>query len=214
MAESLELPQLFVEGDSDLHTIIHLLARHDLMLDRDLGPVQVKKAQNDRGVLDVIRTAVRASTNRAVGFVIDANGSVAARWQSVCDRLKGTDLDLPPTPPPKGYVGESNQLRNRVGVWIMPDNVTDSGRLEHLVRTLVPENDMLFPHAQAATAEAAKLEKRFAQQDGVKAELHCWLAWQKEPGMPFGMALKARIFRHDSDVALRYLLWFKMLFQV
>ena len=94
----------------------------------------------------------------------------------------------------------------------MPDNVTDAGRLEDLVRTLVPTGDPLIDHATAATDRAYTLDARFPAQDRIKAELHCWLAWQKEPGRPFGTALKAQFLRHDSDVAMRFVAWFKALF--
>jgi len=217
MADSLELPAIYVEGDTDKHTIIHLLARHGIVLDKDLGPVVVKQGQlvqNDQGVLDAMATAVRASTNRSVGFVVDANGAVAHRWRAICNRLKGIDLALPAGAPADGFIGDSMQLKTRVGVWIMPDNITDAGNLEGLVSTLVPENDTLISHAGQATDQAIGLGAGFPSQDRAKAFLHCWLAWQKEPGMSFGLALKAHYFRHDSEVALRFVQWFIRLFEL
>ncbi len=214
MADSLELPSLYVEGDTDLHTIVHLLARHKIALDKALGPVLIKKAQNDRGVLDTMTMAARASTNRPVGFVVDADLAVAHRWHAVRDRLKDLDLTLPATAPVEGFIGEATAFRTKVGVWIMPDNVMDQGTLEHLVKTLVPPDDTLIAHANSATDQALSLGAAFPAQDRLKAELYCWLAWQREPGMSFGMALKARFFRHDSDVALRFVAWFKALYEL
>jgi hypothetical protein len=213
MGDSLELPSLFVEGPTDRHTIRHLLARHGIQLDEDLGPVLIKEARNDKGVLDAMATAARASTHRSVGFVVDANGAVAHRWVSVCDRLKDVGLTLPAAPPGSGYIGDSVTFKARVGVWIMPDNTTDAGRLEDLVRTLVPEGDPLFPIAQAATGDSLHSGATFRSQHRTKAELHCWLAWQEEPGRPFGAALKAHYFRHDSEVAILFVAWFKSLFR-
>lgn len=212
MAESLEHPALFVEGDTDLHTIRHLLDRNGIPLDRDLGPVVIKKAQNDKGVLDAMRTAARASTDRPVGFVIDADVTVAQRWQAVCDRLSELDLPFPDSPPNDGFVGNSEKFRTRVGIWIMPDNTTDSGDLEQFVKTLVPQGDQLIHHAEAATDAAVSHGAAFRASDRTKAVLHCWLAWQREPGMPFGMAIKAHFFRHDSAVAHRFVAWFRELF--
>jgi hypothetical protein len=213
MPESLELPALFVEGDDDLHTILHLLGRHQIKLDKDTGPVVIKKAHGDQGVLAALTTAVRASTNRAVGFVLDANGAVGSRWESVRDRLKDVDLGLPEQVPADGYIGDSPSLKARVGVWIMPDNLTDSGRLEDLIATLVPANDALYKHASVATGKATELGAGFGTQHRTKAVLHCWLAWQREPGLPFGTALKAHFFRHDSPEAMRFLAWFKSLYE-
>lgn len=214
MTELLELPSLFVEGEDDLHTIRHLLGRHQIELDRETGPVIIKKAHGDQGVLSLMTTAVRASTNRPVGFVVDANGAVGRRWKAVRDRLGSLDLELPQNVPADGYVGNSPSLKARVGIWIMPDNTTDSGRLEHLIATLVPAGDVLYEHAGAATNEALRLGAGFALQHRTKAVLHCWLAWQKEPGRPFGTAIKAHFFRHDSPEAMRFLAWFKSLYKL
>jgi len=213
MAESTEFPVLYVEGRTDLHTICQLLRRHDVELDARLGPVVVKDAGGDEGVLHALRTAVLAAANRAVGFVMDANGSVADRWRSIRHRLRGLDITMPEIPPIGGSLGDVAALKARVGVWIMPDNATDAGHLEHLVQTLIPRGDVLFEHAKAATDQAVKLDARFPEQERVKAELHCWLAWQSQPGGPFGTAIKAHFFRHDSEVALRFVSWFENLFQ-
>lgn len=67
MVDSLDLPSLHVEGETDRHTIRHLLARHDIELDQNCGPVLIKTAQNDRGVLDAMTTAARASTTARWG---------------------------------------------------------------------------------------------------------------------------------------------------
>ena len=216
MVASLELPALHVEGENDLHTVVHLLRRHDIALDKDLGPVVVKPAGSAEKLLAAAPRAVEASTGRSVGFVIDANGAVADRWRAVCDRLNDVnDVGLPPFPvtlPDGGYIEQSTRYKAMVGVWIMPDNKTDFGKLEDLVRTLVPEGDRLFPHAESATQEAKeKLSAAFSEPDRIKATLHCWLAWQKEPGQRFGTALRALYFRDDSEVALRFVAWFRRL---
>lgn len=214
MAASLELPALHVEGRDDLHTIIQLLARHGIELDKGRGPVAVKQMEGDTRVLDIMSTAARASTNRSVGFVVDANGAVASRWQAVGERLKEAGIKLPRAPVPDGFIGQSATFKSRVGVWIMPDNAMDTGKLEHLIRTLVPPGDPFFEHACAATTQAVSLGAKFPAQDRIKADLHCWLAWQEEPGLPFGTALKAHYFRDDSEVALLFVAWFKRLFEL
>jgi hypothetical protein len=214
MPGSLELPVLHVEGSDDVHTIINLLARHGITLDRDAGPVRVQDERSDEGVLSAMETAPKLSTDRSVGFVLDANGAIVDRWRAVCGRLGAAGLELPPHAPAGGYVAESRTFKARVGVWIMPDNVTNTGRLEDFVRTLVPEGDVLMEPAQAATDQAVQLDRRFPPLDRLKAVLHCWLAWQEEPGRPFGTALTARYFRHDSDVALTFVDWFQRLFRL
>jgi hypothetical protein len=212
MARSLEHPALYVEGADDLHTIVHLLARHEVILDQDVGPVCIKEATGDQGVLGAMATAAKASSLRPVGFVIDANGGVVDRWRSVRGRLAKLALEIPEVAPLGGFIGRAESLRTLIGIWIMPDNATDAGRLEDLIRTLVPDGDKLIAHAEQATEQAAEIDARFPSQDRMKAVLHCWLAWQAEPGRPFGTALKARFLRHESPVANRFVAWFKRLY--
>jgi hypothetical protein len=214
MAGSLELPALYVEGITDLHTIVHLLDRHGIALNKEVGPVLVKCAKNDDGVLAMMRTAARASTGRPVGFVIDADGAVIDRWRSVCAHLTGLTRDLPAAVPAEGFVQNSPANSASVGVWIMPDNRTDAGQLEHLVKTLIPEQDLLAAHSSEATMRAAALGAQFGRQDFEKAVLHTWLAWQREPGLPFGTAIKSHFFRHDSPVAMQFVAWFRRLYSL
>lgn len=44
-------------------------------------------------------------------------------------------------------------------------------------------------------------------------DMHAWLAWQEEPGKPFGIALKAGYFDHQSPAADRFVDWFMQTFQ-
>ena len=38
------------------------------------------------------------------------------------------------------------------------------------------------------------------------------LAWQERPGLPYGSAIAARYFNHDSSAALAFVDWFKRVF--
>lgn len=210
-APSLEQPFLYVEGKTDLHTIRQLMARHGITLDETTGPVIIKDSGSDKGVLLAMKIAGKASTQKSVGFVIDADVSIADRWIAVRDRLQGLGLNFPDAPPADGFIGES-YTNARVGVWIMPNNTMDKGRLEDLVQTLVPDGDGLFDLATSATNDARKKGAQFPLQDLKKAELHCWLAWQETPGVPFGLALKAKFLNHDSEVAKKFVAWFRRLF--
>ena len=113
---------------------------------------------------------------------------------------------------PMEFVGESATYRARVGVWLMPDNEQD-GALEHFLETLVAESDPLIEHARSATTQARELGARFGGNAHRKAVLHAWLAWQENPGLPYGSAIRARCFRHDSPVAGRFVAWFRRVFE-
>ena len=93
----------------------------------------------------------------------------------------------------------------------MPDN-SSPGILEDFLSRLVPREDTIWDHAGEVVAEARRFGARCREVDHLKSSLHTWLAWQEDPGLPFGTALRAQVFRHDSEDALRFVAWFRRLF--
>ena len=212
-----ERSQLWVEGTDDDHTIRHLLIRHGVDYDHKPWLVwipSIEQAGDKDKLLQTVERSVRASTNRAVGFVLDADSSLLDRWRSMLSRLRGVGVGAPGDIPLQGFVGESQTYRTRVGVWLMPDNQQE-GTLEDFLRTLVEEEDLLLPHAQESTTQAKRRHgANYRNVDEKKAVLHAWLAWQSEPGLPYGTAIRARYFRQDSPVAERFVAWFRRVFEL
>ena len=220
MAETLVRPKLHVEGQDDQHSVAHLLIRNGIRYDPDkfdLSPPELPKLVPIKGLeplIDGIETAVKTSTNRTIGFLLDADTPLIDRWRRVSHRLRNVGVpDLGERPPAEGFIGESTEYKTRVGVWLMPDNVQD-GKLEDFLRTLVKDGDLLIGHAERATGEAKACGAVFSDTDRIKAVIHAWLAWQEEPGKPFGVAIKAKYFRHDSPTAAVFVKWFKALYQL
>lgn len=216
MAAPTERSRLHVEGKDDDHAIRHLLVRHGIDYDSNSWPPwlpSIRVAGSREELLAGVSTAVSLSNGRSVGFVLDANSSLQDRWNAMASRLRKLGLEMPDAIPPGGFVGESAAYHARVGVWLMPDNERD-GALEHFLETLVAESDPLIEHARGATLQAKDLGARFADNDNAhrKAVLHAWLAWQENPGLPYGSAIRARYFRHDSPVAGRFVAWFREVF--
>ena len=92
----------------------------------------------------------------------------------------------------------------------MPDNIA-RGALEDFLSLLVPPGDPCWSHAEVATREARVCGAKLEETDHLKGALHAWLAWQAIPGQPFGSAITARAFRHDSAEALQFVAWFREL---
>ena len=212
-----ERSQLWVEGTDDDHTIRHLLIRHGVDYDHKPWPAKfpsIEQAGDRDKLLRTVRLSVSASSGRAVGFVLDADSSPRDCWQSMLSYLREAGVNAPQNIPPEGFVGESQMYGTRVGAWLMPDNQQE-GTLEDFLRTLVQEADKLMPHAQASTTRAKKTHgANFRDVDEKKAILHAWLAWQEEPGLPYGTAIRARYFRQDSPVAEQFVAWFRRLFEL
>jgi len=216
MPGSLERPEIAVEGQDDEHVIKHLLRRYEVDFDRAPQLVALPRFTQARSVESLtqsITLKVKLSNNRSVGFVLDADEPLANRWASVRDRLKQVGVATPAEAPPEGFIGYSDEYRARVGVWLMPDNQHD-GNLETFLRELIEDRDHLIGHAETATAEAKTRGAVFSDGDRPKAILHTWLAWQERPGVPYGTAIRAKYFRHDSPAAEAFVAWFKCLYGI
>ena len=198
------------------HALRHLLIRQGIDYDRKPWPAEfpaIVDLGGRRNLLEGVETAVSVSNNRSVGFVLVANSSILDTWKAISSRLRRVGVATPDAIPGEGFVGEAEKYRARVGVWIMPDNRRE-GNLEHFLRDLVEESDPLFPYAKESTIHARKLGARFSDDDADKAVLHTWLAWQEEPGLPYGTAMRARFFRDDSLAAQAFVTWFRKVFNI
>ena len=203
-----ERPKLYVEGKDDIHAIRNLLVRNGIP---DSSLSEIKETEGMENLLGIIKTAVSVSSDRPVGFVLDADDKPLARWSAVCARLREFELDPPQDMPADGYVTDVEKYKTRVGVWMMPDN-TEAGALEELLMGLIDKDDCLLPLAELSTKEARGKGAKFPIPKRSKAVLHTWLAWQKTPGRPYGSAINQQIFRHDSPAALAFVAWYKRLF--
>ncbi|MFN3648665.1 MAG: DUF3226 domain-containing protein [Armatimonadota bacterium] len=57
-------------------------------------------------------------------------------------------------------------------------------------------------------------ERRFSEPRLRKAELHTWLAWQEEPGQPFGTSITARVLDGDRPQAREFIGWLRRLYEI
>lgn len=231
---------LYVEGKDDCFAIVHLLERHKIILDKQDGPVVIAPMMRDpthspdwnddeaksRNEQLTLSAALKGSGTKPVGFALDMDIELTKRWRQVRDRLVTAGLELPTNDVPVadqlpvgGLIVDSNKFGRRVGVWLMPDNRADFGKIEDLLGTLVPPGDDLFEIAKRSTTEALAVSakrpadrKIIQHKDERKGQLHSWLAWQETPGESYGRALQRKFFEHESAVANAFVEWFKKLY--
>ena len=181
---------LLVEGTDDEHVIKHICDSHDID--------HLDEVKPHGGADNLLRALPRQlarmeDAGDALGVVIDADDSPDARWQSIRDIFTQAGYpNVPQRPDPNGTILDSPEeaFLPRAGVWIMPDNKTP-GILEDFLRFLIPNQpNPLFAHAERSVATVP--ERRFTENDTPKALIHTWLAWQNEPGKPYGTAIAAR----------------------
>ena len=205
---------LRVEGKDDKFVIERLLSRHGI--DHRLVDIKWSEQGGDDNhggkdpLLEGMKLAVTTSTGKAIGFVLDADSSPETRWQGVRTRLDDV-VALPDEIPEDGFVGDATGFEARVGVWLMPDN-RGSGAIEDFLQGLVDDEDALLELAETSTTSASERGATFPATRRPKAVLHTWLAWQERPGLPYGLAITARYFGHDSPAALAFVAWFRRVF--
>jgi hypothetical protein len=200
---------LLVEGVDDRHVVLNLQGSHGIrVVDReevhDLGGIE--------RLLESLPVQLKAADGGVLGIVVDADQDLAARWQAISHCLSTAGYGgIPEKPDSDGLIlsPPSESLLPRFGAWLMPDNST-KGILEDFLRFLVPTEDVLLPLAEEALQ--ALPEQRFSENDRPKALIHTWLAWQKEPGRPFGQAITARFLQPDAKEAYTFVEWLKHLF--
>ena len=202
---------LMVEGSDDAHVLKHICGAHDIpLLD------EVKSHGGASELLESIPVRLKASSEEGdvVGVIMDADTSLDARWQSIRSIFVQLGYqNVPPQPNPDGTILEApngGALLPRAGVWIMPDNKTP-GILEDFLRFLVPDqpND-LFDHVERSVDSIP--DQRFIDNDRPKVIIHTWLAWQKEPGRPYGTAITARFLDSNLPQARVLASWIARLF--
>ena len=201
--------KLLVEGKDDENVLKHICGT------RDVGRLdEVKPLNSVDNLLETLPTELRGSDLEAVGVVIDADINMNDRWQSIRNRVIGVGYqDVPTQPAQDGTILEPPErtLLPKVGIWIMPDNRTD-GILEDFLRFLVPLPNDLFDHVETSVAAIPQEHRLFKDLDEIKAIIHTWLAWQEDPGKPYGTAITAGFLDPNVAEVDTLVSWLKRLF--
>lgn len=207
--------QLLVEGKNDRHVIWALCHQYQLP---ETFTVEVSPGKTE--CIDSLLAALPALLDerklKTLGIVVDADQDLAARWQSIRDRLIASGYpqgDIPNSPRLEGWIYQPEDIYlKRVGVWVMPNNQLP-GMLEDFVALLMPEDDNLRPKAEEILREIeGEGLNRYGEIHHAKALIHTWLAWQETPGMPMGQAITARVLRRESAIAQVFAAWLQQLF--
>ncbi|MDR3707598.1 MAG: hypothetical protein P4L33_04815 [Capsulimonadaceae bacterium] len=197
--------KLLVEGVDDLHVCKALLEHH-----RVPETFVVTPKNGIEALIEGLDVELDASGLTRLGVIVDADTDLAARWTQLTAKLKAYGYKtVPAQPDASGTVVDEDGLP-RLGAWLMPNNST-TGMLEHFVEQLVPQDDNLWQDAQAVVAGLGD-RQRFPSQHVKKAQIHTWLAWQKEPGRPLGTAITARYLDANSAQAASFIAWITRLF--
>jgi hypothetical protein len=207
--------QLVVEGPDDLHSVIHLMKAH-IEWAKDGEPVWIEDAKGRSNILKrgLLEAAFIASYTRTLGVVLDAEGDPPGKTYGQFRNLCSNWFPMLPDELPSSGLIAGNHEGKRLGIWIMPDNVTQ-GSLETFLRHLVPEEEEpIWTHATESVRRARTIGAKCREVHMEKANLHTWLAWQDEPGYPPGIALTRHILDPRRESATPFVTWFRMLYEL
>jgi hypothetical protein len=197
---------LLVEGKNDAHLICALCIHFNIP--ETFG---IYNCESDNHVLKRLNVLLIGSEPlEVVGVILDADApSLASKWQSLSVLLTEAGYDVPPAPMKGGTVIPAHG-RPTIGIWLMPDNEVD-GMLEDFCLRLAPPAAVAY--AAQCVAEAARGgHATFTSTHRAKAAVHTYLAWQDEPGMPLGLAVKARALDPAQPIAAEFSSFLQNLF--
>ena len=200
---------LLVEGKDDEHVLKHICGNRGIPELDSVEPIGGAERLLDHFPIRLKRSKDEGDT---IGVVIDADTDLDARWQGIQERLTQAGYqNVPALPNPHGTILDPSDepILPKFGVWIMPNNKTP-GILEDFLQFLVPQPDSLMKHANTSVNSVP--EQRFTDLDRPKALMHTWLAWQEEPGKPYGTAITAKFLDPSQPQADILASWLKRLF--
>jgi hypothetical protein len=201
--------KLLVEGNDDQHVIWAICEKYEIAETFD-----VIDCEGISQVLERLPLDLKQADIRTVGIVLDADQNLKKRWQNLRNSLLLNGYQLPEQPSPEGYTHEPFDIYPRIGIWLMPDNL-QSGMLEDFVKLLIRPDDLLSPfvHQILSQIEEQDIQDRYNPEvHRAKAFIHTWLAWQKDPGTPMGLALTKTYLDHNAELCLRFVGWLNRLF--
>jgi hypothetical protein len=216
------MSQLLIVEGNDAIPIANLLRKRKLLAPIGYEDAQkfkdefIKKTNGYNNLPKAIEEALSESDLTNIGIILDANDVGAKnRWESLKSLLSGKIEEIALETIQNYGTGKVIKDGNlTIGIWIMPDN-QNAGYLEHFLAKLIPARDKTWNFAQEtiATLKLSGLQA-FSDAKTQKALLHTWLAWQKEPGRPFGQAAELGYFDVASPVLDDFEEWFKATFQL
>lgn len=206
--------RLLVEGKRERLFLSELIERNGYRWeDADYGyAVYIKELDGVESLLRprAIRTEARDSAVSTLGIIVDADADPSARWRALrrrCLEHEEYADQIPEMPPPGGLI--LDDVRPRLGIWLMPDNVID-GDLERFSSLLVRDvHEPLWDFAKQAVHQAKILHGApYGDGEAHKANIYTYLAWQNDPRKQLHEALRDEVLDPRSPQSATFVDWF------
>jgi hypothetical protein len=203
------MKKLLVESTNDSHFISHLFEKSTNSKKR----FEIINCENISNLINRIPAELIASDTEVLGIVVDADQNLSKRWIELKKQFEKYGYQFSDIPQPEGEMLDKQGFYPKVGIWLMPDNLK-TGILEDFITEIIPENDKLKPIVAGVLNDIESQELHLYKDIyRPKAFIHTWLAWQDEPGKPFGWAVTKRYFDLNASLAQTFVLWLKRVFE-
>ena len=197
---------LLVEGQNDEHVVWHICKRNEF------EPPEIIDKKGFEKLGKSISSELKVPDRKAVDILVDANDDPQARWASIKGRLLKVGITIPEAPDPNGTIIEDAEDLPRIGIWMMPDNVSQ-GYLEHFVEKMIPAGDPVWPLSQKYIEGIPDEHRRFKERHNQKAKTHAWLAAREKPGLFMGQAIGAQELHTSGELVIKFTSWLQELFK-
>ena len=193
---------LLVEGLDDKNVVWHLCRRAGIE-----NRFHIKSKNGKDSLLKAIRNEASVSGREALGILLDADNDVQSRWNEVTQKLSQADVTTPDEPDPSGTIIPN---RPRIGIWLMPDNVS-AGQVEDFFAGMIASDDPVWPRSEAYIDGIPIHDRKFASGKTLRAKVHSWLATRARPGL-MGAAIGDGYLNPDAPGAGLFVAWLNRLF--
>ena len=193
---------LLVEGPDD-KSVVRSLCRFNSVL----ATFCIVEKNGWTNLRKSIPLEVKAEGRTAVGILVDANDSLGGRWQAVAQQLQAAEITAPAQPTTNGTIIPGGP---RVGIWVMPDNLS-AGELEDFVAGMIPPTDPVWPMSEKYIDGIPGEHRKFSDGKIVRAKVHAWLAARRRPRQ-MGTAIEAGDLDTNVAQVQMFLEWLRDLF--
>lgn len=197
--------QLLVEGNDDKHVVWALCEKFGVPEN-----FEVIDCDGIDTLQEQIGVRLKQADIKTIGIIVDADINLQKRWNKISTLIGEVGFICPENIPDEGLVVTNGTIK--MGIWIMPNNNTN-GILEDFISFLVPLDDKLFIKSTEVLADIEKEEiNAYSLTHKSKALVHTWLAWQKDPGTPMGLAITKKYLTTEKENCLKFIEWLKATF--
>lgn len=206
--------QLIVEGKNDLLVIAEFMEQAGVLWLTNNPPVHIVDSSGKPNLPTHTKGILKSDLWENLGIVVDADHDPQAAWQSSRNLCAVFFPDIPQRIPDEGcWIGENNG--KKLGIWIMPGNKREGMLEDFLVDCMIhPDNSQrLWDFAKSSTTDARDHHgATYSENHSSKARVHCWLAWQEEPGNQLHQQIKGKRFNPEHGSGPQFVKWFQELF--